>query len=260
MSYLGDYPANGIVRVLFTTIKACGVPVALVSGAARTIKNGLASGLHATGVTLTANAGSITGLNKVVVVTTGTLYTSGDYDVILSTGSVNGVNVRGYMLGSFSIKARTAAKVWSETTRTLTSGDAVASSVWADTTRTLTSGGAVSDSVWVETTRTLTSGGVVWTAGTRILTSGAAVWAAAIKKLSATGDTNVADALLKRNMASVSGESARSPLNALRFLRNKWSATGSTLTVFKEDDATSAWTSTITTATGAQPVTISDPA
>jgi hypothetical protein len=72
--------------------------------------------------------------------------------------------------------------------------------------------------------------------------------------------TENADALLKRDMSAVTGESARSPLNALRFLRNKWSISGTTLTVTKEDDSTSAWTATVTATPGAEPVTGSDPA
>lgn len=72
--------------------------------------------------------------------------------------------------------------------------------------------------------------------------------------------TSIADALLKRDMSVVTGESARSPLNALRFLRNKWSISGTTLTVTEEDDSTTAWTATITATNGADPVTASDPA
>ena len=71
--------------------------------------------------------------------------------------------------------------------------------------------------------------------------------------------TNIADALLKRDWSSVTGEAARSVLNALRLLRNKYSVSGTTLTVTKEDDATSAWTSALTTAAGADSITGSDP-
>lgn len=68
-----------------------------------------------------------------------------------------------------------------------------------------------------------------------------------------------ADTLLKRDWTSVTGEAARSVLNALRILRNKWSITGSTLTVTKEDDSTTAFTAALTTATGADSITASDP-
>ncbi len=71
--------------------------------------------------------------------------------------------------------------------------------------------------------------------------------------------TENADALLNRDMSAVSDTNARSPLNALRFIRNKWSIAGTTLTVTKEDDATSAWTATVTAAPGADPISGNDP-
>lgn len=70
----------------------------------------------------------------------------------------------------------------------------------------------------------------------------------------------VADAILKRDWNSVSGEAARSALNALRFLRNKWSISGTTLTVTQEDDSTAAWTGTVSTDASADPVIGNDPA
>lgn len=72
--------------------------------------------------------------------------------------------------------------------------------------------------------------------------------------------TEIADAILTRDWTSVTGEAARSMLNALRFLRNKWSISGTTLTVTEEDDSTTAWTSTVTTNASAEPITGSDPA
>jgi len=72
--------------------------------------------------------------------------------------------------------------------------------------------------------------------------------------------TQNADALLKRDWTSVTGEAARSVLNALRFLRNKWTLTGTTLSVKEEDDTTEAWTAEVSTTAGADPITGSDPA
>jgi len=68
-----------------------------------------------------------------------------------------------------------------------------------------------------------------------------------------------ADALLTRDWTSVTGEAARSVLNALRFLRNKWSVAGTTLTVTEEDDATSAWTAVVAGDSNADPIISSDP-
>lgn len=78
--------------------------------------------------------------------------------------------------------------------------------------------------------------------------------------LTSADHTLVADALLKRDMSAVTGEAARSPLNAFRFLRNKWSLAASTLTVTKEDDVTAAWTAAVSTDAAAVPVIGSDPA
>ena len=68
-----------------------------------------------------------------------------------------------------------------------------------------------------------------------------------------------ADALLNRDMSLVSDTNARTPLMALRFLRNKWSISGTSLTVTKEDDVTSAWTAVVTAAPGADPISGNDP-
>jgi hypothetical protein len=72
--------------------------------------------------------------------------------------------------------------------------------------------------------------------------------------------TENADELLNRDMSAVSDTNARSPLNALRAIRNKWSVAAGTYTVRKEDDTTTAWTASVSTDAAADPVTGSDPA
>ena len=73
-----------------------------------------------------------------------------------------------------------------------------------------------------------------------------------------------ADALLNRDMSlgTDSGSATvRTPRQALRFLRNKWTlATTGALTVYKEDDSTSSWTATATGDSSATPITGIDPA
>jgi hypothetical protein len=78
--------------------------------------------------------------------------------------------------------------------------------------------------------------------------------------ISATVANEIADAMLNRDMSAVSDTNARSPLNAFRLLRNKYSVSGATLTVTKENDTSTAWTATLTTDAAADPVTGSDPA
>jgi hypothetical protein len=67
-----------------------------------------------------------------------------------------------------------------------------------------------------------------------------------------------ADTLLKRDMSAVTGEASRSPLNALRALRNLWQIVAGVLTVMKEDDTTTAWTANVTQTAG-DPVSKIDP-
>lgn len=69
--------------------------------------------------------------------------------------------------------------------------------------------------------------------------------------------TSVADTVLGRDMSAVSGAASRSPLNALRALRNRWRINAGTMTVYAEDDSTSAWTAPVT---GTPSVTEIDPA
>lgn len=70
----------------------------------------------------------------------------------------------------------------------------------------------------------------------------------------------IADDILKRDWTAITGEAARSLLNAARFLRNKWTLTGTALSVKKEDDSTEAWSGTVTTDNAAVPIIGSDPA
>lgn len=60
-------------------------------------------------------------------------------------------------------------------------------------------------------------------------------------------------AQLKMNLVGITGEAAYSFLNAIRYLRN-WAVSGSTLTVYKEDGTTPAWTASLNTSALADPV------
>jgi hypothetical protein len=82
---------------------------------------------------------------------------------------------------------------------------------------------------------------------------------AAIAGLTIPTATQNADALLNRDMSSVSDTNDRTLLNAIRFLRNRWGVSGTTLTVYGEDDSTPKWTGTVTAAPGADPISGNDP-
>lgn len=63
------------------------------------------------------------------------------------------------------------------------------------------------------------------------------------------------------DMSSISvAISARSPVNALRAIRNRITSSGQVMAVYAEDDTTAVWTATLTTNASADPIVESNPA
>lgn len=77
--------------------------------------------------------------------------------------------------------------------------------------------------------------------------------------VAADATAEIADRVLGRTISG-GADGGRTVTSALRILRNKFTASSTTLTVYAEDDVTTAWTSTLTTDSGAIPITGSDPA
>lgn len=78
-------------------------------------------------------------------------------------------------------------------------------------------------------------------------------------ELAASAANEIADAVLARNVSG--GSSAgRTVSQALHFLRNKWTISAGTLTVYDTDDTTSSWTATVGTDNTAEPIVSNDPA
>lgn len=75
----------------------------------------------------------------------------------------------------------------------------------------------------------------------------------------ASGYTDIALAIANFDMATANITNDYSPGNAWRFLRNKWSISGTTLTVYAENGSTVAWTGALTMTAGAEPVTGNSP-
>lgn len=95
------------------------------------------------------------------------------------------------------------------------------------------------------TDATITS--AVWSAGTRELTT-----------ISAGIREAIADTLLGRTIAGAAN-GGRTVTSALRALRNRVTRVGATLTVYAEDDTTSAFTAALTTDSAAATITGVDP-
>jgi hypothetical protein len=77
--------------------------------------------------------------------------------------------------------------------------------------------------------------------------------------LTTAGNEAIADAVLLRNVAGGSN-TGRTVREAFYFLRNRWTVTTGTLTVYETDDATTSWTAVVTGTPGADPITGNDPA
>lgn len=289
--YIGDFAAGAVVDFHFTTIDNALRPGTLTGSPVVSIFQTNSSTPSTAGVTLTADFASITGLNhvRITTVTDGTFYAAArHFSAIITTGNVGGDAREGCVVASFSISARpvqglasgvitatsiasdaiTDAKVASDVTIASVTGavgsvtgavGSVTGSVGSVATGGITAASIAADAITAAKVADGTIDAATFATGA-ITAAAIAADAIGASELAADAVTEIADGILKRDMSAVTGESARSPLNALRFLRNKWSISGSTLTVTKEDDSTSAWTSALTTSGSADPVTGSDPA
>lgn len=207
MSYLGDIRLGDTIDFKFTTVDTSGVPITLAGTPVISAYVGNSTTEITAGITLTVDFDARTGMHNVrVVATSGNGFaTATNVELVITTGTVSGASVIGYVVGTFSIENRSAL-------------------IPATVGRTI------------------------------------AVTATGTVPLDSTERNATADAILNRDFTSVSDTNARTLLNAARFLRNKWSITTGTLTVTKENDTTSAWTSVLVGTPGADPVTSSDPA
>lgn len=104
--YQGDILDDTSVDLYFNT-SVNGVPTTLSGTPAVSIYKDNGTTEFTTGVTLTADFDSRTGLNQIRIVTTDAAYaTGGTYHVIITTGTVGGVSVVGTVVGSFTIEHR----------------------------------------------------------------------------------------------------------------------------------------------------------
>jgi len=78
-------------------------------------------------------------------------------------------------------------------------------------------------------------------------------------ELAQSAAQEVADEVLNRDIAGSASGGARIVRDALRALRNRTAIAAGTLTCYQEDDATAAWTATVTTTAG-DPISQVDPA
>ncbi len=281
-----DYPLSTTIYRYFTT-SVGGVPTTLAGTPVVSAYADNSTTEITAGITLTVDCDSRTGMHKIAIVASGANgFASGtDYALVVTTGTVGGSSVVGTVVAEFSIEKASALRPATSGRTLVVDADGLADAntvklgpTGAGTAQTARDIGAsvlvagdlsatMKTSVQIAADAAVTANTLVNTLAGYVDTEVSAIKAKTDNlppNPAATSDiptaTENADALLNRDMSAVSDTNARSPLNALRFIRNKWSISGATLTVKKEDDSTTAWTASVSTTAGADPVTGNDPA
>jgi hypothetical protein len=112
MKHAGDFTPGKTVVIRFNSHKADGTPATLSGTPAISVyKNSTTE--STSGVTLTVDYDSRTGLNHVAVDTSadGTFYAAGnDFDLVITAGTVDSISVVGTVVGGFSLSNRSALR------------------------------------------------------------------------------------------------------------------------------------------------------
>ena len=109
MSYIGDFNTSAVIYSRFTTVTTTGAPTQLAGSPVLSVYKTNSTTQTTTGVSLGVDHDSVTGLNLITVDTSadGTFYAAGcDFQVIITTGTVGGTSVVGYVVAEFSIENR----------------------------------------------------------------------------------------------------------------------------------------------------------
>lgn len=114
MKHLGDYDAGGTLHSKFTTYRpSTGAPFTLAGTPALSVYKDGSVTQSTAGITLTADFDGVAGLHHVAVDTSadGTFYSAGShFEIVITTGTVDGVSVVGSCVASFSLRKDSALK------------------------------------------------------------------------------------------------------------------------------------------------------
>lgn len=114
MSHLGDFDASAVIYGKFTTYRpSTGAAFTLGGTPALSVYKDNSVTQSTTGVTLTADFDTVTGLNHFAIDTSadGTFYSAGSFfDIVITTGTVDSVSVVGAVVASFTIRKDSSLK------------------------------------------------------------------------------------------------------------------------------------------------------
>lgn len=112
--HLGDFDTSAVVYGKFTTFRpSTGAAFTLGGTPALSVYKDNSTTQSTTGVTLTADFDSVTGLNHFAIDTSadGAFYSSGSFfDIVITTGTVDSVSVVGAVVGSFTLRKNSSLK------------------------------------------------------------------------------------------------------------------------------------------------------
>lgn len=112
--HLGDFDASTVLYGKFTTYKpSTGAPFTLGGTPALSVYKDNSTTQSTTGVTLTVDFDSVTGLHHFAIDTSadGTFYAAGSFfDIVITTGTVDSVSAVGTVVGSFTLRKTAALK------------------------------------------------------------------------------------------------------------------------------------------------------
>lgn len=110
---LGERFLSTTFYTKFTTVNASGLPTTLGSTPSLQFYVGAGTTAFTAGLSLDADFNSVTGLNHVTVIatTSATAWATGiDVQVVVATGTVSGVSIKGYKVCEFSLQNRGALR------------------------------------------------------------------------------------------------------------------------------------------------------
>lgn len=114
MKHLGDFDTSAVIYGKFTTYRpSTGAAFTLAGTPAISVYKDNSATQSTTGVTLTADFDSVTGLNHFAIDTSadGTFYSAGSFfEIVITTGTVDSVSVVGSVVAGFTLRKNSALK------------------------------------------------------------------------------------------------------------------------------------------------------
>lgn len=110
--HLGDFPIGATIDFKFNTRTSAGAPITLAGTPSLTVYKANGDVQDGGDLTLTVDFDTVTGMHHVRLDTSidTTFYVAGDFQVVVSQGTVNGQSVAGQVVASFSLENRSALR------------------------------------------------------------------------------------------------------------------------------------------------------